>query len=106
MAEVTEDKTVPAAPTAEERIANLEKMNAAIIEALNKLASTPAAPAQAAPNKMDIMSMLPLLQSMGGEKENSMDSFFTDLGKRAFFNVFDKALPSRKEIRGSLNERA
>lgn len=102
MAEVTENQTIPAAPTAEERIANLEKTNALILEALGKLASTPAAPATPAP-KMDIMAMLPLIQSLGGNKEEStMDSFFNDLGKRAFFNVFDKALPSRKEIRGAL----
>jgi hypothetical protein len=99
MVETTEDKKELVVPTSEERIANLEKTNALILEALGKLSAPPTQ--QIAPQqKMDIMAMLPLLQNLGGgEKENTMDSFFNDLGKRMFFNMVDKTLPTRREIR-------
>ena len=92
-------------PNTELRIAQLEAQNSQILEMLKQITSTPQLNSQQNPQpqqKMDpamIAQLLPLL-SGGGSSDNSMDSFFNELGKRAFYNVFDKVMPSRKEVRG------
>lgn len=53
-------------------------------------------------NKLsDLLQFLPLLQGERTEV-NTMDQFFKELGERAFYNVFDKILPSRKDLKEGL----
>ena len=103
MAEDQQNKEVPQ-PSSDQRIQALEQQNAMILDILNKMSQAP--PQQPAQQKMDpaaLAQILPLLGGLGGgSSESTMDGFFNELGKRAFYNVFDKTMPSRKEIRSSL----
>ena len=49
-----------------------------------------------------LSAILPLL-TQGGSSTSSLDEFFKGLGERVFYNMVDKSLPTRREIRDGLN---
>lgn len=101
--------------TAEDRIDRLEKVVTNLVNALqqpkqpvaNVLSlveppTQPEASTQSGSKGMDlsqIAQLAPLIQQFTGGESNPMDVFFKNLGERTFYQVMDRFIPSRKEIR-------
>ena len=77
----------------------LESLNARLAAIEAKLA-TPQ-PVEASKPNLDPAQLAQMMSMFGGgeQQTNSMDDLFKELGKRAFYNVFDKLMPSKSEVR-------